>query len=107
MRRLFLPIAVVAGLALAPAAEAATRTVNINLDGFVPTSVTITAQDTVIWVNRDTVNHQVVSDRGNFFSPILRPGQRYSVRFMDAGTFRYRVSHPGGTPISNEVIVSF
>lgn len=23
------------------------------------------------------------------------------------GTFRYRVSHPGGTPISNEVIVSF
>ena len=90
MRRLFLPIAVVAGLALAPAAEAATRTVNINRDGFVPTSVTITAQDTVIWVNRDTVNHQVVSDRGNFVSPILRPGQRYSFRFMDAGTFRYR-----------------
>jgi len=24
-----------------------------------------------------------------------------------AGTFRYRVSHPGGTPISNEVVVTF
>ena len=90
MRRLFLPLVVVAGLAVAPAAEAATRTVNIYKSGFSPASVTITAQDTVVWVNRDTANHQVVSDRGNFVSPILRPGQRYSFRFVDAGTFRYR-----------------
>lgn len=90
MRRLFAAIVVVAGLAAAPVAEAATRTVNINRGGFVPVSVTITAQDTVTWVNRDTVNHQVVSDRGNFVSPILGPGKRYSFQFMDAGTFRYR-----------------
>jgi plastocyanin len=90
MRRLLTVVAVIAGLAAAPVAEAATRTVNIQKGGFVPTSVTITAQDTVTWVNRDTVNHQVVSDRGNFVSPILRPGQRYSFQFVDAGTFRYR-----------------
>ena len=90
MRRLLTAIAVVAGLAVVPVAEAATRTVNIRKDGFVPTTVTITAKDTVTWINRDTVNHQVVSDRGNFVSPILRPNQRYSFQFMDAGTFRYR-----------------
>jgi plastocyanin len=90
MRRLFAAVVVVAGLTAAPVADAATRTVNIRKDGFVPTTVTITAQDTVTWINRDTVNHQVVSDRGNFVSPILRPGQRFSFQFMDAGTFRYR-----------------
>ena len=90
MRRLLTAFVVVAGLMAAPVAEAATRNVNINKDGFAPTSVTITAQDSVSWINRDTVNHQVVSDRGNFVSPILRPGQRYTFQFVDAGTFRYR-----------------
>lgn len=90
MRRLLTLAVVVAGLAAAPVAEAATRTVNINRDGFQPATATITAQDTVTWVNRDTVNHQIVSDRGNFASPILRPGQRYSFQFVDAGTYRYR-----------------
>jgi plastocyanin len=90
MRRLLIAVVVVAGLTAAPVADAATRTVNIRASGFVPASITITALDTIVWINRDTVNHQVVSDRGNFVSPILRPGQRYSFRFVDAGTYRYR-----------------
>jgi plastocyanin len=77
-------------LAAAPAANAATVTVRIVKAGFSPASVTITADDAVTWTNRDTVNHQVVSDRGAFVSPILRPGASYTFAFREAGTFRYR-----------------
>src|ERR671914_2317387 len=90
MRRLLIAGVTFAALAAAPIAEAGNRNVNINRAAFQPMSVTITANDTVTWINRDTKNHQVVSDRGNFVSPILRPNQRYTFTFRDAGTFRYR-----------------
>jgi plastocyanin len=90
MRKLLIGFIAFAAVAAAPVAEAANRNVNIRSTGFSPVSVTITANDTVTWINRDTKNHQVVSDRGNFVSPILRPNQRYTFAFRDAGTFRYR-----------------
>ena len=52
--------------------------------------MTITATDSVTWVNRDTVNHQVVSDTGAFASPTLRPGQRFTFTFRESGQYRYR-----------------
>ena len=90
MRRLLFAGLTFAALAAAPVAEAANRNVNINRTAFQPLSVTITENDTVTWINRDTRNHQVVSDSGHFVSPILRPGRRYVFQFRDAGTFRYR-----------------
>jgi plastocyanin len=90
MRRLLTIGVTFAALAAAPVAEAANRNVNIFRTGFQPVSVTITENDTVTWINRDTRNHQVVSDRGNFVSPILAPGRRFQFQFRDAGTFRYR-----------------
>ena len=91
MRKLFLAVAVLGSALVAPApAGAATATVNIVRNGFAPARVTITATDSVTWVNGDTVNHQVVSDTGVFLSPTLRPGQRYTFTFRTAGKFRYR-----------------
>lgn len=77
-------------LALAPQALSATRQVDIRAAGFSPTTVTIATLDEVRWTNRDTVNHQVVSDTGAFASPILRPGQSYRFTFRASGTYRYR-----------------
>jgi plastocyanin len=90
MRKLILAAASVLLLTIAAPAQAGTRDVRIVKAGFSPGTVTITAGDTVVWVNRDTVNHQVVSDRGAFVSPILGPGKSFSFKFNAAGTYRYR-----------------
>jgi plastocyanin len=82
--------AAAAALALASPAGAATVDIRIERSGFVPASVTIAAGDTVRWTNRDTIDHQVVSETGAFASATLRRGQSYSFTFQIAGTFRYR-----------------
>jgi plastocyanin len=90
--RRFLVLTATAGLALAlaPQALSATRQVDIRAAGFSPATVTIATGDDVRWTNRDTVNHQVVSDTGAFASPILRPNQSYRFTFRASGTYRYR-----------------
>jgi plastocyanin len=90
MRRLIVVLAALGGLAVAGPANAATKTVNIYGSTFSPKSVTITQGDTVTWVNRDNANHQILADKGQFVSPILRPKQRYSFTFQAAGTYTYK-----------------
>jgi len=90
MRKLILALAAVSTLAVAGPAGAATKTINIFGSGFSPASATITEGDTVTWVNRDNANHQVLADKGQFVSPILRPSQRYSFTFNAAGTYTYK-----------------
>jgi plastocyanin len=90
MRRLLLAGVTFAALAAAPIAEAGNRNVNINRNAFQPVSVTVTENDTVTWINRDTRNHQVVSDRGHFVTPVIAPGRRHVIQFRAAGTYRYR-----------------
>ena len=91
MRRLTLILAVFFGaLAVAGPAGAATKTINIFGSGFSPSSTTITEGDTVTWVNKDNVNHQVLADRGQFVSPILRPKDSYSFSFKAPGTYTYK-----------------
>jgi plastocyanin len=77
-------------LTLAPSAGAAVVDIRIERTGFVPATVTINAGDTVRWTNRDTADHQVVSETGAFASPILKASQSYSFTFPNGGTFRYR-----------------
>ena len=89
MRTLILAIASVAALALAGPALGATKTVNIYGSGFSPKSVTITEGDTVNWVNRDNVNHQVYADKGRFVSPIIKPKGAWSFTFRAAGNYNY------------------
>ena len=90
MRRLIAVLVALGGLAVAGPAGAATRTVNIYASSFSPKSVTIVQGDTITWVNRDTANHQILADKGQFVSPILRPNQRYSFTFNAAGTYTYK-----------------
>src|ERR1700760_1264338 len=59
MRTIILILSVFTGLALAgPAGAATTKTVNIY-SSFSPSSVTITAGDTVKWVNRTDTTRQI------------------------------------------------
>jgi plastocyanin len=98
MRKLILAIAAVAALAVAGQAGAATKTINIYGYGFSPKSVTITEGDTITWYNHDNANHQVLADKGQFVSPILRPKQRFSFTFRAPGTYTYKDElHPKHT----------
>jgi len=89
MRTLILALAAVVALAVAGPVSAATKTVNIYGTGFSPKSVTITEGDTVTWVNRDNVNHQVYGDKGKFVSAIIKPKGAFSFTFRAAGTYGY------------------
>jgi len=90
MRKLILALAPALTLAVAGPAGAATKTINIYGSTFSPKSTTITQGDTVTWVNRDNANHQILADKGQFVSPILRPKQTYSFTFNAAGTYTYK-----------------
>jgi plastocyanin len=91
MRKLLLTLAAaVAALTVAGPAGAGTKTINIYSASFSPKSVTITEGDTITWVNRDSANHQILADKGQFVSPILKPKQSYSFTFHAAGTYGYQ-----------------
>jgi plastocyanin len=90
MRKLILTLAAVMALGIAGPAGAATKTINIYGSTFSPKSTTITQGDTVTWVNKDNSNHQILADKGQFVSPILRPNQKYSFTFNAAGTYTYK-----------------
>ena len=90
MRKLILALAAVTALAIAGPAGAATKGVNIYASGFSPKSVTITEGDTVTWTNRDSATHQVLGDKGQFVSAILKKGQSFSFTFKAAGTYTYK-----------------
>lgn len=91
MRRFLFVSCAIVGLCLAPGAFAATsKTVSITGSGFSPKTVGIVADDTVVWKNNDTKNHQVVSTRGTFASPVIAPGKTYTFTFTQAGTYDYR-----------------
>jgi plastocyanin len=89
MRRLFPLVTAALALVLAAPAASATTTVQIRRAGFVPATVTINQDDSVVWRNTDTIDHQVVANGGQFASPILDPGERYTFTFRNAGTYRY------------------
>jgi plastocyanin len=90
MKTLTVLLASVAAFAIAGPAQAATKAINIYASGFSPKTVTITEGDTVIWTNRDSGNHQVLATKGQFVSPILHQGDKFSFTFRAAGTYNYQ-----------------
>lgn len=91
MRRCLLVCCAFVGLSLAPTAlGATTKSVSITGTGFAPKNVAIVADDTIVWKNNDTKNHQIVSTRGTFASPVIAPGKTYTFTFTQAGTYDYR-----------------
>jgi plastocyanin len=42
-----------------------------------------------MWLNKDGLPHTVTSSEGTFASQALKPGEAYSFRFDEAGTYSY------------------
>jgi len=68
-----------------------THTVTIKNMSFNPANLTISAGDTVTWVNEDRPRHSAWEDSGNAFDTgLLANGESASVTFNGAGSFNYR-----------------
>jgi len=88
MRRVLLLAALtVALVAAATAASATTTVVSITAKGFIPKNVSITAGDTVKWINNDTKSEQVKCKKCSFTSPVLAPAGTHSYTFKTVGKF--------------------
>ena len=82
-------IASIFATAFASRAQAASHTVRITNFAFQPTNLTISAGDTVTFVNDDGAPHTATSDAGAFDTGRLNTGQSASLRFSGAGTHNY------------------
>lgn len=83
-----------------PGRSASVETKNFS---FSPATVTIQKGGKVTWTNKDSVNHTVTADKGEFESGQLTTDKSFSHTFNEAGTFKYHCSnHPYMT---GEVVV--
>ena len=86
---------ILAALAGSMPAFAKEVTVKITNFAFSPAAVTISAGDSVIYVNDDDTIHSVVADDGSFHSDGLDTGDKASFSFAKAGTVGYHCGlHP-------------
>ncbi|HEY7148151.1 MAG TPA: cupredoxin domain-containing protein [Gaiellaceae bacterium] len=89
-----LPPGILVGLAVltvVPALAATTKSVDVTRAGFTPRNVTVNYGDSVTWTNKDNTDHQVLADQVAFpTSPVLAPGQAYTLTFTKSGSFGYR-----------------
>lgn len=88
-----LPFLLAAGavaVALAPLtrAGAAEHTVDIMGLSFIPEEISVTAGDTVTWVNRDEDDHDLGGSQVD--SPVLKTGQTFTYTFDEAGDVEYK-----------------
>ena len=96
------PVAAVAGILLtaflvvapadAPVAAASPPTVQIVDFAFQPSTITVTAGETVTWANAGATTHTVTADDGSFDSGSLDPGNRFANLFDKPGTYTYHCS---------------
>jgi amicyanin len=78
-----------AGNAAQPSAPVATEAVQIKNFGFSPATITVKAGSTVVWSNKDSVQHDVTFDAGGIASSVLNNGDAFSHTFLTAGTYHY------------------
>lgn len=72
-----------------------TPTVTISNFAYSPSPVTITAGQSVRFVNTDDVGHTVTADDGSFDSKMLDKGKSWTYKFDKAGTYKYYCAvHP-------------
>jgi len=63
--------------------------VEISNFSFQPQELRITVGTKVVWKNEDSVNHNVISDKGDFASRLLAKGESFESTFNSKGTFTY------------------
>lgn len=62
---------------------------------FGPPVITVKPGTTVRWENRDVMDHTATSTQGKWDSGLIRPGQSWSMRFDEVGTYPYLCTpHP-------------
>ncbi len=73
-------------------------TVTIQNMAFNPSTLNVQVGTTVMWINKDSTTHHVVSDTGVFDSGDLATGKSYNYTFNQTGSFPYHCSiHPSMT----------
>jgi plastocyanin len=70
-------------------ATAKTHDVSIGASGFSPSSLTITAGDSIRWTNQDTSPHSATGDDHSWMSPTLTNGKSFARAFAAKGTVSY------------------
>lgn len=81
----------------ARSAESKSSRMEVRVDNFsfAPETLSIPANSTITWVNKDDVPHVIASNDGLFKSKALDTDDRYSYTFSKAGTYFYYCSiHP-------------
>src|ERR1041385_2043687 len=86
MRKLFVVVAVLAVVGIAPAFARAAN-ITITKTGFPPSAGTIHSGESITWTNSDTVDHQLSSTKASLSSPVMHAGQSYSFTFATTGNF--------------------
>jgi len=62
---------------------------------FTPGTISVAANTTIKWTNKDAVTHTVTSDSGLFDSGSITSGGTWSHTFVSAGTYAYHCTpHP-------------
>ena len=62
---------------------------------FQPDAITVTAGDTIVWVNKDMVPHSATSETAGFDSKVIQANGSWRTRVERAGNFDYVCSfHP-------------
>ena len=71
--------------------ETQAKVVVIKMEGyhFKPDKITIEPGTTVEWVNTGKIVHTVTDDNDSWDSGGLKPGEKFSHRFDQKGTFKY------------------
>jgi plastocyanin len=83
--------------ARAKSEDTKTASMEVRVDNFTfgPDTVTVPANSTVTWINKDDVPHVIASSDGLFKSKALDTDDKYSYTFTKAGTYAYYCSiHP-------------
>ena len=68
-----------------------TQSVEVKVDNFTfaPETITVPANATVTWLNRDDVPHVIASTDGLFRSKALDTDDKYAFTFTKPGTYSY------------------
>ena len=95
------PVVLAAVLMLVPSratsADAKSLPMEVSVDNFTfgPDTLTVAANSTVTWINKDDVPHTIASNDGLFKSKALDTDDKYSYTFTKPGTYSYFCSiHP-------------
>jgi plastocyanin len=80
----------------------AQRTTVVRISGFnfAPAHITVSARDSIVWVNDDGFAHTSTADSGAWSSPEFAKGARFSIMAPAPGRYAYHcAAHPSMTAV--------